>query len=87
MAVRLRLTRCGTTGRPYFRIAAMDARMRRDGRTLEILGTYHPLEHEEAKRLDLRLDRVDEWIAKGAQPTEKVAALVRSARRRATATP
>jgi len=85
MAVRLRLTRGGSKGRPYYRIAAMDARTRRNGKTLELLGTYHPVETDDAKRLVVQLDRVDDWISKGALPTEKVAALLRHARRREAA--
>jgi len=83
MAVRLRLTRGGSKGRPFYRIAAMDARTKRDGKHLDILGIYHPLEEDDEKRLRIDLERVDHWIQHGAQPTEKVAALVRHARRRA----
>jgi small subunit ribosomal protein S16 len=76
------LTRGGSKGRPYYRIAAMDSRWKRDGKSLEILGQYHPLEADEQKRLVVKLDRVDHWLSKGALPTEQVASLVKQARKR-----
>lgn len=83
--VRLRLKRGGSKGRPYYRICAMDGRTKRDGKHLEILGTYHPLETDDVKRLKVELERVDHWISTGAQPTDTVASLIKQARKRATA--
>ena len=65
MAVRLRLTRIGRHKRPFYRVVAVDSRMRRDGRFLEVLGTYDPL--KEPAVTELKQDRVLEWLQKGAQ--------------------
>lgn len=77
MAVRLRLTRIGRHKRPFYRVVAVDSRMRRDGRFLEVLGTYDPL--KEPAVTELKQDRVLEWLQKGAQPTVTVRALLRRA--------
>ncbi len=82
MAVRLRLTRGGAKGRPFYRICAMDSRTKRDGKNLEILGTYHPIETDDEKRVKIKLDRVDHWVSQGALPTESVASLIKHVRRR-----
>jgi small subunit ribosomal protein S16 len=55
----------------------MDSRTKRDGRCLEILGTYDPLASDEVGDVTLKADRVKHWISKGAKPTEKVAAILR----------
>ena len=85
MAVRLRLQRGGSKGRPHYRICAMDSRTKRDGKHLELLGTYHPLESDDMKRVKIDLERVDHWVSNGAQPTESVASLVKHVRRREAA--
>lgn len=77
MAVRLRLTRMGRHKRPFYRVVAVDSRMRRDGRFLEVLGTYDPL--KEPAVTELKQDRVLEWLQKGAQPTVTVRTLLRRA--------
>ncbi len=77
MAVRLRLTRIGRHKRPFYRVVAVDSRMRRDGRFLEVLGTYDPL--KEPAVTELKQDRVLEWLQKGAQPTVTVRTLLRRA--------
>ncbi len=76
MAVRLRLQMTGRRNRPCYRIAAMDSRTKRDGRCLEILGSYNPLAKDESDEISLKEDRVKYWISKGAKPTEKVAAIL-----------
>jgi len=60
----------------------MDSATKRDGKSLEILGHYHPLEGEETKRLVVDLERIDHWIRHGAAPTESVASLIKQARKR-----
>lgn len=77
MAVRIRLKRLGRKHRPYFRICAMDSRTPRDGRVLEELGTYDPMVPETDARALLKKERIDYWLGVGAQPTEKVAVLIK----------
>jgi small subunit ribosomal protein S16 len=62
---------------PYFRICATDKRAPRDGRVLEELGTYDPRVPETDARAILKADRVDYWLGVGAQPSEKVAVLIK----------
>lgn len=75
MSVKIRLKRFGTKMRPYYRIVVMDSRAPRDGRTLEEVGFYHPIEKED-KQVMLKEDRIKEWIRKGAQPTATVKKLL-----------
>ncbi len=77
--VKIRLARMGAKKRPKYRIVALDERRQRDGRALEFLGTYDPL--PDPARLDLKLERVEAWLAQGAQLTPAVRSLVRRARR------
>lgn len=74
MAVKIRLTRMGAKKRPFYRIVAADARVPRDGKYLENLGTYNPLlKKDDQNRVKLNKERVDYWISVGAQPTDTVA--------------
>src|SRR3989442_3854881 len=75
--VRLRLTRRGRRKRPFFRIVAADSRMPRDGRYIEVLGTYDPLKSPAA--VALKHERVLEWRIIGAQPSVTVLDLIRNA--------
>ena len=73
MAVRIRLSRGGSKKRPFYRIVAADQRAPRDGRFIEKLGTYNPLlpkDHQD--RLVVDVQKVSEWLKKGAQPTERL---------------
>ena len=70
MSVRIRLSRSGSKKRPYYRIVAADQRAPRDGRFIEKLGSYNPLLHE--ARLVVDKEKVAAWLAKGAQPTERL---------------
>lgn len=74
MAVRLRLTRVGKTKQPTYRIVAADARSPRDGRYLEIVGTYDPRREPSAITVDN--DKAVEWLRKGAKPSERVQKLL-----------
>ena len=75
MAVAIRLRQEGSKGRPVFRIVAADQRYKRDGRFIEILGTYDP--GKEKNNAVVNLERVDAWIAQGAQPTPTVRSLIK----------
>ena len=78
MAVKIRLARHGAKKRPYYRVVVADGRMPRDGRYIEEVGRYNPLTNP--KTIDINLEKVDEWIAKGAQPTNSVSHLIDVAR-------
>lgn len=73
--VRLRLQRHGAKKRPFYRVVAADKRAPRDGRFIELLGTYDPLTEPPVVRLNK--DRVDYWVGVGAQPSETVSALIK----------
>ena len=75
MSVKIRLKRMGTKRRPYYRIVVMDSRAPRDGRTIDEVGLYHPIEAE-GKQVSLKEDKVKEWLGKGARPTITVKRLL-----------
>jgi len=75
VSVRIRLKRFGTKRRPFYRIVVTDSRSPRDGRTLEEVGFYHPIEIAD-KQLSVKEDRIREWLAKGAQPSSTVRKLL-----------
>lgn len=81
MAVKIRLARHGAKKRPYYRIVVADSRSPRDGRFIEEVGRYNPLQDPAMIQVDL--EKVDEWIANGAQPTDTVAGLLKRAREEA----
>ena len=83
MAVRLRLTRVGSRKNPIWRVVAADGRSKRDGRVLEIVGRYNPQPHPSEIVLDR--ERIDHWIARGAQPSDTVRTLIRAVERGAPA--
>ncbi len=74
MAVRIRLLRMGKIRNPQYRIVVADARTKRDGRAIEYLGLYHP--KEEPSRIEVDSERVQHWLAVGAQPSEPVIAIL-----------
>ena len=77
MAVHLRLARAGRKKIPFYRVVAADSRKPRDGRYLEILGTYDPLKNPPVAQLNQ--ERVLDWLKKGAQPTVTVRTVLRRA--------
>lgn len=81
MAVRIRMKKLGRTHRPFYRICVMDSRKPRDGRAIEEIGTYDPMVRDKSARVTIDLERVDYWVGVGAQPTEKVAALIRKVKK------
>src|SRR6202789_2075347 len=77
MSVKIRLSRGGTKKRPFYRILVADARMPRDGRFVEKIGTFDPLKaKDDATRVVLDHEKAKAWLAKGAQPTDRVLRLV-----------
>jgi small subunit ribosomal protein S16 len=73
MTVKIRLARGGAKKRPFYRIVVADERAPRDGRFIEKVGTYNPLlKSDDAQRVTLDLERIQHWIDKGAQPTDRV---------------
>ena len=74
MAVKLRLTRVGKTKQPQYRIVAADSRSPRDGRFIQIVGTYNP--RTEPSALNVDNDKAVQWLLDGAQPTERVRKLL-----------
>ena len=73
MSVVIRLARAGTKKRPFYHVVAADSRYPRDGRFIERLGYFNPLlPKDNTERLKLDLEKVKSWIAKGAQPTDRV---------------
>jgi small subunit ribosomal protein S16 len=73
MALKIRLARGGSKKRPYYQIVVADARSPRDGRFLAKIGSWNPmLSKDSEKRVEINADLAKEWIAKGAQPTDRV---------------
>ncbi len=81
--VKIRLTRRGAKKRPFYRIVAIDERKQRDGRPLEFLGTYDPIPNPE--RVDIKVEQLEAWIAKGAQMSPTVRSLMKREAKRAAA--
>ena len=77
--VKIRLARHGAKKRPFYRIVAADSRSPRDGRFLERLGSYDPT--RDPALIEIKQDRLTEWLKNGAQPTETVARLIKKAGR------
>jgi small subunit ribosomal protein S16 len=73
MSLKIRLARGGAKKRPYYRIVIADSRSPRDGRFIEKIGTYDPLKkRDDATRVNLDVEKAKAWLAKGAQPTDRV---------------
>lgn len=79
MSLKIRLSRAGAKKRPFYRIVVADSRMPRDGRFIDRIGTFDPVRpKEDATRLVLDAEKAKSWIAKGAQPTDRVIRLLDS---------
>jgi small subunit ribosomal protein S16 len=76
MAVRIRLTRVGSKKNPIYRVVVADGRSPRDGRFIEIVGRYNP--QTNPSTIDLDTEKIDAWLAKGAQPSDPVARLIKA---------
>ena len=77
MATRIRLRRMGAKKRPFYRVVVADQRSPRDGRFIENIGKYHPL--EEPSLIEIDEDKALEWLRKGAQPSQSVQVLLAKA--------
>lgn len=75
MAVKIRLRRMGAKKAPFYRVVVADSRYPRDGRFIEEIGYYNPLKEKPEIKIDA--DKAKDWIAKGAQPTDTVKALLK----------
>jgi small subunit ribosomal protein S16 len=73
MSLKIRLTRAGAKKRPYYRIVVADSRSPRDGRFIEKVGTYDPMKKkDDPARVTIETEKVQAWLTKGAQPTDRV---------------
>ena len=81
MALKIRLQRHGTSHRPFYRMVVTEANARRDGRFVEVLGTYEPQASRVEDEIKLKLDRIDYWKSVGAKATDTAASLIRRAHR------
>ncbi|MBW1635060.1 MAG: 30S ribosomal protein S16 [Deltaproteobacteria bacterium] len=77
MAVRIRLTRFGRKKKPFYRIIVADSEAKRDGKFLDIIGTYDPLQDPAAIKIDN--GKLEEWLGRGALPTTTVKSLIKKA--------
>lgn len=75
MPVKIRLARHGAKKRPFYRIVVADSESPRDGRFLEVVGTYNPL--TDPAKIDLKTERVKHWMDQGAKPTDTVKSLLK----------
>ena len=73
--VRIRLARMGRKRRPFYRVVIADSRSPRDGRFIDVVGTYNPM--TEPASVELNMEAVKAWQAKGAQPSDRVAKLIK----------
>ena len=77
--VTIRLSRGGAKKRPFYTVVVTDSRNRRDGRYIEQVGSYDPM--KEGVNYTINLEKVDKWLANGAQPSETVNSMIRKARK------
>jgi small subunit ribosomal protein S16 len=85
MAVSIRLRREGALNRPYYKVVVADSRSPRDGKFIEIIGTYDP--KRTGHNSTLKMDRIEHWISKGAQPSDTVRSLIKKNRKQLAAAP
>ena len=78
--IRIRLQRHGAKHAPFYRMVVAPSGARRDGKFIEMLGTYNPQAHKREEELKLKIDRVDHWLGVGAQPTDTAKSLIRQGR-------
>jgi small subunit ribosomal protein S16 len=79
--VTIRLSRGGAKKRPFYHFVVTDSRNRRDGRYIERLGFFNPIATGQETKLKLDLERVDYWLGQGAQPSDRVATLIKQQRK------
>jgi small subunit ribosomal protein S16 len=85
MAVSIRLRREGAKNRPYYKVVVTDSRSPRDGKFIEIIGTYDPKKPDHNSTL--KLDRAEYWISKGAQPSDTVRSLIKKNKNQVASAP
>ena len=85
MAVSIRLRREGTKNRPYYRVVVADSRSPRDGKFIEIIGTYDP--KQTGQNSSFSVERAEYWISKGAQPSDTVRSLIKKQKKMIPAEP
>jgi len=78
--IKIRLQRHGARHAPFYRMVVAPSQARRDGKFIEVLGTYNPQAHKREEELKLKIDRVDHWLGVGAQPTDTAKSLIRQGR-------
>ena len=78
--IKIRLQRHGARHAPFYRMVVAPSTVRRDGRFIEVLGTYDPQAHTRTEELKLKMDRIDHWLGVGAQPTDTAKSLIRQGR-------
>ncbi|CCH48934.1 30S ribosomal protein S16 [Pseudodesulfovibrio piezophilus] len=81
MAMKIRLTRMGSKKRPFYRVVALDSATRRDGRPVEFLGHYNPM--VEPNDIVLDMEKIEKWLAQGAEPSNTVRSLLKKAGKQA----
>ena len=81
MSVRIRMKRMGRKHRPFYRICIMDQRKARDGKAIEEVGFYDTAVPDKSLRVSLKMERIDYWLSVGAQPSEKVNALIQKVKK------
>ncbi len=79
--VSIRLSRAGAKKSPFYHLVVTDSRNGRDGRYIERLGFFNPVAKGNEERLRIDLERIDYWIGKGAQPSDRVASLIKTQRK------
>jgi len=85
MSVSIRLRREGAKNRPYYKVVVADSRSPRDGKFIEVIGTYDP--KKTGHNSSLKLDRAEYWISKGAQPSDTVRSLIKKNKKQTAAAP
>ena len=75
--IKIRLQRHGARHAPFYRMVVTPATTRRDGKFIEVLGTYNPQAHSRTEELKLKMERIDHWLGVGAQPTDTAKSLIR----------
>lgn len=83
--VKIRLSRGGAKRQPFYHIVVSDSRSRRDGRNIERLGFFNPIARGNDERLRIDRERVDHWVGRGAQVSERVSHLIREAAEQSSA--
>jgi len=85
MALTIRMQRCGSNGNPHYRLVVTERASRRDGKYVELVGSYAPRDADAKRRLSLNIERIDYWVKVGAKPSDTARTLIAKARKTAAA--